>query len=73
MYKSIIDQLDSQEMMWVFQAQASVRKEFNRKLEISAPNLMEEILEFALESKHDELSSLYTKLKAASAAKNAIN
>lgn len=65
MLNSLLDKLNSQEMMWVLQAQVSVRKEFNQKLELKDPNLMQEILEFALESKNNELSTLYTKIKAA--------
>jgi len=67
---SVLDQLDNNEMMWLFQAQATVRQEFNQKLELRNPNLMEEILEFALESKDDKLSKLYSKIKAATRSYN---
>lgn len=60
-----IETIRNEDVDWLLQAQAEVRKEFNEQLQLQHPKMMDQLLTFALESEHQTLSNIYTKIRAA--------
>ena len=61
----IIEKISNEDVGWLIQAQAEVRKEFNTELQLQHPKMMDQLLTFALESEHQTLSTIYSKIRAA--------